>query len=204
VQFDQCGATARHYKTGEPATVCYELVDLIEKIAAQADAETREMLLAGTIVQAIFHDTANAIFDILQIPVWGRREDAADRLAGFLMVEIGADIAYHLIVGTAIFFQASHWTWNGSEFADVHSPQAQRFFNYVCMAYGSDPVRFGYLAEPEDKTKEPIIPQKRAARCASEFTQVRSAFNLRIMPFVDPDLLIKLRATQWVLSSSGR
>ena len=204
VQFDQCGAPARLYKTGEPATVCYELVDQIEKIGAKADAETREMVLAGTITQAVFHEAANAIFDILQVPVWGRREDAADRLAGFLMAEVGADIAYQLIVGTAIFFQNSGKTWTGSAFADVNAPEAQRFFNFLCMAYGADPVRFGYLAASDDKNKDPVIPKNRAGRCEGEFTQVRSAFNLRIMPYVDPDLLIRLRATQWTLSSSGR
>jgi hypothetical protein len=65
-------------------------------------------------------------------------------------------------------------------------------------------VRFGYLATSDDKDKQPIIPKNRANRCNDEYTQVRSAFNLRIMPYVDPDLLIKLRATQWTLSSSGR
>ena len=204
VQFDQCNAPTRLYKAGEPATVCYELVDAIEKVAAKGDAETREMVLAGTITQAVFHDAANAIFDILQVPVWGRREDAADRLAGFLMVEVGSDIAYHLVVGTAIFFQNSGKTWTGSQFADVNSPEGQRFFNFLCMAYGADSVRFGYLATSDDKDKQPIIPKNRANRCNDEYTQVRSAFNLRIMPYVDPDLLIKLRATQWTLSSSGR
>jgi Putative metallopeptidase len=204
VQFDQCNAPTRLYKAGEPATVCYELVDAIEKVAAKGDAETREMVLAGTITQAVFHDAANAIFDILQIPVWGRREDAADRLAGFLMVEVGSDIAYHLVVGTAIFFQNSGKTWTGNQFADVNAPEGQRFFNFLCMAYGADPVRFGYLATSDDKKKEPILPKNRANRCNDEYTQVRSAFNLRIMPYVDPDLLIKLRAHPWTLSSSGR
>jgi hypothetical protein len=204
VQFDQCGGPARLYKSGEPATVCYELVEQIEKVAARGDAETREMVLAGTVVQAVFHEAANAVFDVLGVPVWGRREDAADRLAGFLMVELGADVAYQLIIGTAIFFHASGKTWNGSQFASVNSPEAQRFYNYLCMAYGADSVRFGYLAEPDDKNKEPIIPKARAVRCYDEFTQVRSAFNLRIMPYVDPEVLVQVRANQWQLSSSPR
>jgi hypothetical protein len=204
VQFDQCNGPSRYYKAGEPATVCYELVDQVEKIAAKGDADTREKVLAGTIVQALFYESAQAIFDILQVPVWGRRGDAADRLAGFLMVGVGSDISYQLIVGTAIFFQNSGKTWTGSQFASVNSPEAQRFYNFLCMAYGSDTVRFGYLAESEDKTKDPIIPRNRAVRCSDEYTQVRSAFNLRIMPYVDPDLLIRLRATQWLLSSTGK
>jgi Putative metallopeptidase len=123
VQFDQCGGNARLYRPGEPATICYELVDQIEKVAAKnSDSDESEMILAGAIAQAVFHAAANAVFDILDIPIWGRREDAADRLAGFLMVEIGSDLALQTIAGTAMFFQQSGKTWTGSQFADVSSP----------------------------------------------------------------------------------
>jgi hypothetical protein len=30
------------------------------------------------------------------------------------------------------------------------------------------------------------------------------AFNLRIMPYVDPDILVKVRAIQWLLPINGR
>ncbi len=200
VQFDQCGAMTRPYKAQGPATVCYELVEQIERIATKSNADTRDMVVAGTVVQAVFHELAEAIFDILGVPVWGRKEDAADRLAGFLMAQFGDEIAYQTIIGTAIFFADSGKTWTGSQFAAVDSPEAQRYYNYLCMAYGSDPKTFEYLAKAE-KDKEPILPERRAARCKGEFEQVRKAFNLRIMPYVDPDLLIKVRATPWSLST---
>ena len=45
---------------------------------------------------------------------------------------------------------------------------------------------------------------RRAARCEGEYQQVRKAFNLRIMPFVDPDLLVRVRAMPWVMPDDGR
>jgi hypothetical protein len=118
------------------------------------------------------------------------------------MLEVGGDLAYWTIIGTAIFFEDSGKTWTGSQFADVSAPEAQRYYNYLCMAYGGDSVQFGYLAaQPEDKTKDPMIPKDRAGQCRDEYTQVRSAFNLRIMPYVDPDLLVQVRATKWAVSS---
>jgi hypothetical protein len=30
------------------------------------------------------------------------------------------------------------------------------------------------------------------------------AFNLRIMPFVDPDLLVKIKSADWLLPGDGR
>jgi hypothetical protein len=198
VQFDECGAVTRPYRPGGPVTVCYELVDKIEQTAAKADPDSRDLVLVGTIIQAIFHETAFAVFDLMQVPIWGRREDAADRLAGFLMVEFGPELAKRLIVGTAIFFKESGKTWTGSQFADASAPEAQRFYNYLCMAYGSEPRTFSALVEGEN-SGDFALPRGRADRCRDEFQQVRKAFNLRIMPYVDPNLLVQIRAKPWSL-----
>ena len=37
-----------------------------------------------------------------------------------------------------------------------------------------------------------------------EYEQVRKAFDLRIMPYVDADLLIKIRSTPWLMWSAGK
>ena len=141
------------------------------------------------------------MFDILQVPVWGREEDAADRLAGFLMGEFGSDVAYQTMIGAALFFVKSGKTWTGSEFAAANSPEAQRYYNFLCMAYGSDPKTFEYLTKAPDGG-EPALPQWRATQCGGEFEQVRKAFSLRIMPYVDPELLVRVRAMPWSLSPS--
>jgi Putative metallopeptidase len=203
VQVDQCGAATRPYKPGGPATVCYELVEQIERVAAKTDENLREMVIVGTFVQAVFHEVASAVIDILQVPVWGRREDAADRLAGFIMLQFGEDVARQTVIGTGIFFEASGKTWTGSQFAEVNSPEPQRYFNFLCMAYGGAPKVFESLAKAEGDAK-PILPEDRAERCAGEYAQVRKAFNLRIMPFVDPDLVIKVKASQWNNVGGGR
>ena len=203
VNVDECGAPTREYRSQGPVTICYELVDQIEKVAAKADASVRERVLVGAFVQVAFHETAHAVFDILQIPVWGRANDAADRLAAFIMVNFGEDVAMQTILGTAEFFRLSGRTWNGSEFAEVNSPEAQRFYNYLCIAVGGAPKSFDFLVNPKEQ-EEQLLPDRRAERCQGEFEQVRMAFNLRIMPFVDPDILVKVRAIQWLLPLSGR
>ncbi len=202
INVDECGAPTRPYRSQGPVTICYELVDQIEKVAAKADASERERVLVGAFVQVAFHETAHAVFDILQVPVWGREDDAADRLAAFIMVEFGEDVAMQTILGTAAFFRLSGRTWTGSEFAEVNSPEAQRFYNYLCIALGGAPKSFEFLVNPKDKDEQ-LLPDRRAERCAGEFVQVRQAFNLRIMPYVDPDILVKVRAIQW-LSRNGK
>jgi Putative metallopeptidase len=203
VNVEECGAPMREYKPQGPVIICYEVIDQIEKIAAKADANMREHVLIGAVVQAAFHETAHAVFDILQVPVWGRANDAADRLAAFIMVHFGEDVALQTILGTAEFFRLSGHTWTGSEFAEVNSPEAQRFYNYLCIALGGAPKSFIFLVNPKDK-QEQLLPDRRAERCKGEFEQVRMAFDLRIMPYVDPDILVKVRAVQWAIPLNGR
>jgi hypothetical protein len=203
INVEECGAPMREYQPQGPVILCYEVIDQIEKIAAKAEPSVREGVLIGAFVQAAFHETAHAVFDMLQVPVWGRANDAADRLAAFIMVQFGEDVAMQTILGTAAFFRLSGHTWTGSEFAEVNSPEAQRFYNYLCIALGGAPKSFDFLVNPKDK-EEQLLPDRRAERCRSEFEQVRMAFDLRIMPHVDPDILVKVRAIQWLRPLNGR
>ena len=158
----------------------------------------REMAVAGGVIQAILTETAHAVFDVLKVPIWGREPDAADRLAALIMLQFGEDTATTAVLGTAQLFQWSNKTWTGKDFANVNSPDAQRFYNYICTAYGGDPIAFRGLISGG------FLPQERAGRCQGEYEQIRRAFNLRLMPYVDPDLLIKIRSTPWLRPGDGK
>jgi hypothetical protein len=200
VQVDQCGATSRPRQPQDPVTVCYELVDKIQKVAAQADARSRSSMVPGAFIQAVLYEVAGGVFDVLDVPIWGRKSDAEDRLAALVMVRFAEDFALRTIKATADFFHASKKTWTGSDFADVTSPEEQRYYNYLCVAYGGAPQSFEFLVNaPNDQ--EPILPLGRAARCEGEFRQIQHAFDLRIMPFVDPNLVVTVRSVNWLLPS---
>ena len=194
VQTEECGADTRPYRPGGAATICYEQVAKIAAISAEhaaTDSSDYNQALVGTFTAAMMSQVALEIFDVLQIPVWGREQDAADRLTAFIMLQFGEDIANVTISGAANFFSWSNETWSGRDFERAQSPQAQRFYNFLCIAYGGSPHVFGDLAD------KGILPQHRAERCRGEYEQVRKAFNMRIMPFIDPDLLVKSRAVRW-------
>jgi hypothetical protein len=234
VKFDECGGETRRFRPGDSSvTLCYELIERIEAIAAKASSPAlREQVTLGATVQAVLTEVAGAVFDILHVPIWGRREDAADRLAALIMVNFGGDIADTTLTGTINFFYMSNKTWTGSAFAGMDSPEAQRFFNYACIAYGADSITFGWLVEPSTAFGgEPPLPRHRTGRyidpttgkpitytdpqsgkvydlpgqyCSSEYEQIRKSFNLRIMPYVDPNLLVRARAVQWLDVFAGK
>lgn len=230
IQVDTCGADRKPYVSGGPVTICYDVISKIEKIADQFskdDPVARQTVVSAAFAQAALHELSYAIFDVLKVPVWGREDDAADKLAAFIMLQFGEDVARSSVTGTAKFFIWSILSdpgksWTGSAFADTVSPEPQRFYNYLCMAYGADPLTFDWLVEPGTNGSDPVLPWSRAGikifrdadnldpvtkesrktrielyDCQHEYEQVRNAFNLRIMPYVDPDLLLKVKAQQW-------
>lgn len=201
VQIDQCNVENRAYEPGGPVTICYEYIARVEQIAitkSQPGGIPSEVMIVGAFVQAVLHQVSLAVFDVFEIPVWGREYDAADKLAGFIMVQFGRDVALRVLIGAAYFFEVSDRTWTGTDFASVQSPEAQRLFNYLCIAYGADPATFKFLVD------QGILPARRAGRCALEFFGLRAAFQKEILPHVDQALLRKVQAATWLMLDEPR
>jgi hypothetical protein len=203
VKIDQCGTPVSDYKPGGAVTICYEYIDQIEKLApggavlvGSAWITTRDDALVGAVAITVLHEVAHAVFDILNVPVWGREDDAADKVAGFIVLQFGKEVAWRTITGVAWFLsQASD---NGRvNYADIRSAAAQRFYNILCIAYGSDTKTFGFLS-PSASGQTVYLPAGRAGNCEGEYAQLKFAFDQTIMPNVDPDLLKKVQAMEWL------
>jgi hypothetical protein len=209
VKVEQCNEPGRLYQPGQPVTICYEYIARLEELAAKIPAEgrtqrgvTRDDAIVGAFVQIVLQQMSSAVFDVLEVPIWGREQDAADKLAGFLMLQFGAETARKLLNGAAYFFEASDRTWTGSDFSDVRGTEAQRFYNYLCIAYGSDQRTFSDFVEGQSKgarsSRVDVLPQERAGRCPKEYGDLKWAFDSTIMPNVDQDLLQKVLARNWL------
>jgi hypothetical protein len=195
VKMDECGTETVRYQPGQPIVACYEYVARIVKLApavATPSGLSRENAVVGAFVQLILHQVSYAVFDLLQVPVWGRVDDAADRLAAFVMLQFGQDVAIRTLTGAVWFFEASNRTWTGSDFASASSPEAQRIYNYLCIAYGSAPWVFA------DILRDTLLKTSRARRCVNEYRQLDWSFEQAILPHLDPGRLAKVRATRWL------
>lgn len=198
VKTEECGRDTLPYQSGKPIIVCYEYVAHIARLAPAKKTSTgisRNTAITGAFVQFVLHETARAIFDQLKIPIWGREEDAADNLAAFIMLQFGKDVAVRTFTGAIWFFEASNHTWTGSDFAQEGSPESQRFYNYLCIAYGGDLAAYSSFAGIVYDT---LSRTRRVRRCAREYEKLSYAFTKTILPHIELERLRKVQSTNWL------
>jgi hypothetical protein len=189
-----CDGDANAWYDGEEreVTVCYEYVAHIQRIAPTETigGVTPENAVVGPFVEVFLHEVGHALFDLLRIPILGREEDAADQLAAYIMLQLGKEFARTTIVGVAWMYaqDAKRSTVGLSHYADVHSLDAQRFYNVLCLAYGADPKLFADMVEKKH------LPEERGDGCADEYQQVAYAVQTLLSPHVDMARAKKVRA----------
>jgi hypothetical protein len=176
-------------------SVCYEYLEEIRQNAPKETTPagvTPQDALIGPFADVFLHEVGHALIDMLQLPVLGREEDAADQMSAFMMLQFDKDEAKRLIAGAAYVYkndiQAAKLTIPLKAFSDEHGHPAQRFFNLLCLAYGKDAGSFA------DFVEKGFLPKDRAETCDLEYEQVAYAFQKLIAPHLDPVLRRKVRA----------
>jgi hypothetical protein len=198
VRIKDCGMSNAWYQ--RPAiTICYEYVrDLIQTAPTQISPEgiTPMDALAGQFLYTASHEMGHAVFDLLDVPLFGRPEDDADQFAAHVMIRIGQRDARRLIAGAAYMYKdyVKHPTITVpvTAFADVHGAPMQRLYNLLCQAYGADPDQFSDLVD------KGYLPKSRAPACRMEWNEVDFAFRKLIYPYVDQKLVNDVLSKSWV------
>ena len=164
--FVECGEPNAYYRPRERSLrVCLELVDYLFDLLGRrfAEGERLEEAVASAFSFIVLHEVGHALIDLLDLPVTGREEDAADQLAVWLLLaEAGGDRA---VVEAAFSFLLA----DGSQFEDgdpaayEHALNRQRYYNLVCWVYGSDPRGQAALIE------QAALPESRRRSCRAEY-----------------------------------
>ena len=186
-----CDGEADAFYGDDEITICYEYV---EALWTNAPAETTPAgiapidTVAGPFFDTCLHEFAHALFDMHNLPVFGREEDAADQVAAYIYLQLGYAEARRLITGTAYAFltEAINAEPPSSleDFAGEHSTPAQRGYNALCLAYGADKKLF---ADFVSKSKG-HLPKERAESCEGEYERVQDAFEALVFPHLDQAL----------------
>jgi hypothetical protein len=194
---NECGVVNAYYSSDLRAIIlCYEFVDFLERIAPKASDPpgefTRDEVLVGAIAGVMLHESGHAVFDMLDVPLFGREEDAADAAASFIALQFSREVARKVVRGFAYIWRTLGNPREWAEYSDEHGTAGQRFYNVLCFAYGDDPATFKEFID------KGWLPASRAESCADEYQQIRFAFGKTILPFVDPDMMKQVQARDWL------
>lgn len=238
VKTAECGGPYATYTPGGPVTICYEYVNLIESVLPGEQITlkspdkgipdlfgdlgrigpvlvTRGMASAGPFVEQALHEVAIAVFDKLEVPIWGKREDAGDYVAAFMMLQFGTDVARKTIYGTAYFLneidKLDRDRLKDVEYlGDVRPTLRQRYYNILCIAVGRDPIGFSSFIAIGRTENIVDLPANRAVNCRgggmdsdrpgnwSIYERVRQAFVDLILPELDQKVVKEVQGAKWL------
>jgi hypothetical protein len=182
-------------------TICYEFLKrILETLPNESnpDGVTPADAAVGQFFWVTLHEVGHATFDILDVPIFGHPEDAADNFATYIMLQFGEGQAHRLIAGAA-------WAWRAylgdykknpvvplrlSAFGSDHGLPQERFYNLVCLSFGADRAGFADLAN--------YLPATRAPGCAFKYRTLVRAFKKEISPHIDPEMARRVLDTNWL------
>ena len=171
---------AKYDPNNNTITVCYELMEYFQKIfkgTVKTDQEVEEKVQDA--VRFVFlHELGHAMIDLYKLPIIGNEEDAADRASAYICLEeIEGGVKSVLAAADAFSYGAKVKPNNKGDFADEHLLHQQRFYNSLCMIYGSDTVKYEYLKKNE------YLPEKRAERCPAEYEKTMKGWKELLKPW---------------------
>jgi len=198
VKSTECGMVNAWYQR-PTVTICYEYLDdilkMMPKEATPAGLTPNDTVI-GQFMYVVAHEMGHAMFDQLNVPLFGRPEDAADQFSAYMMLKLGKDQARRLIGGAAFsykeYVEKTKVTVPSTAFADVHGAPMQRFYNLLCMAYGADRESYADLVE------KGYLPEDRARGCRVEYGEVNFAVQQLIVPHLDPQLAKAVLEKSWL------
>lgn len=143
--------------------------------AGQIDKKTSDFV-AANMIAIYYHELGHALIDILKLPIFGQEEDAADVLSAVLIHEFfGEESAVQIAYATASGFlgdrdinaalrdEVAYW--------DVHGPDLQRYYTFVCLFFGANPD------DRHDVARDLRLPEGRMETCEEEYDQADSSWG---------------------------
>ncbi len=164
------------------AGLCLSIASLL-LASPSSDAENnqdqvaeRRAFVAENTVFTFYHELGHALIDLLDVHVLGREEDAVDALAVLLSShgrtpEVADDIIASAAESFAILDEWAAAEGEELTFWGEHSLDQQRFYNIVCLYYGSEPDALEELADDAG------LPEERRELCIEERAQVEHAWG---------------------------
>ena len=196
IEVKGCDGNVDTYFGDGVVTLCYEYIELLQAHSPKVGTPggvARSDALFGAIIDTLLHEAGHGVFDLLEIPVLGREEDAADFFSAYIMLQLPPEHASRLFEGVAFMFASEARAalakpFGINAYAGEHGLAPQRYYNFLCMAYGSD---------PRPSPRQPSTAACRSGATTAASTNLRCckrAFDKLIGPHIDGALSEKTRA----------
>lgn len=204
IKTEGCDGEINAWFENDAITLCYEYLEWIGEVAAKRRAPLAASPTGariGPFLELVIHEAAHALFAYLDTPIFGREEDAADRLAALILLAMPPEKAKDMLAGIANvyldeagFRSTRHLKrrrlgiTRAAAQADEHSLPLQRMYNLLCLAYGSNEKEYDMLVTSG------LLPKERAEGCADEYRQTRHAFARLLAPHLDQEAAERVKA----------
>lgn len=130
------------------------------------------LFVVGNTLFAVYHELAHALIDLLELPVIGREEDAADGFAAIMMIPSTPDrVRDELIIAVADGWRLQGEQADQSPLWGEHALDEQRYFSVICWMVGSDQEGFF------DFAIEAGMPLQRIEACAADFERMKTSWQ---------------------------
>ncbi len=183
--FEDCSDSNVYYDEDiNRVVICRQWFDKMERVLSRDLSDkviVRETVLS--VVSAVFlHETAHALIDVLDIPVTGREEDAADQFSTLVLLNqkdgprraLQVAYTYRILSRDNSRYPPVYW--------DEHSLDIQRYYDTLCMIYGRDPKQNQKVLASDP------IPEERAGICESEYKRIESSWKRLLKPYAKESL----------------
>lgn len=191
-----CGAINAFYSSEKKElTLCYEILHFLynfyESRYNDPDSLGHKIGMALTFIY--FHEVGHALIDILDIPITGKEEDAADYFSFYFLASNEVPEGVEATMEGANFFMDNYNKMiedtayqrlkkEGKEpplpFWDEHSLDMQRFYTIAALIYGSNPDKYDYFINAG------YLGDRRPGIAISEFKKIKKSWDRVLKPYI--------------------
>ncbi|MBA3461742.1 MAG: DUF4344 domain-containing metallopeptidase [Deltaproteobacteria bacterium] len=190
ITFEKCDEANAYYDPETVAiTMCDELVDFYGELFSEYVGDEQKDAIVGSLVSVFLHELGHALIDQLQLPAVGKEEDAVDQLSTVVLIASG-DTGNQMALDGAFSWIAEGETQgeDTTPFWDAHSLNEQRFYNMMCLIYGSSPDDYSEVITDKE------LPEERAEGCSDEYKLISTSWNKLLEPHLAvPTMRLQLK-----------
>lgn len=174
-------ANAYYDPNDSSITMCYELMEHFYASFRSSGVNEKEAYtqMFDAVRFVFLHEIAHALIDKYKLPIIGNEEDAADRCSAYInLEELGQDGVKAILAAADAFAIESKRTAGAKKnMADEHLLGEQRYYNALCMVYGSNASKW------EKLVTDGYLPKERAVRCPTEYGKTVDAWSGLLGPW---------------------